>query len=79
MTSLGTSFSISFYFLLREDSNIYDEAIRAFKLHVYPDTPGIECILTDEEWALKNALARVFPGIPQLLCVWHVDKNTLGK
>ena len=47
---LGTSFSIGFCFLLREDSDMYDEAIRAFKLHVYLDNIlGIECILTDEE------------------------------
>ena len=34
-------------------------------------------MITDKEQALKNALRRYFPSVPQLLCRWHVAKNVL--
>src|SRR5436190_7311839 len=39
----------------------------------------IEVLLTDDEDALKNALTAIFPTVPQLLCLWHVNKNVLTK
>ena len=33
----------------------------------------------DDEKALKRAATLVFPTIPQLLCLWHVEKNVLTK
>lgn len=43
--------------------------------------PPPKVILTDQEKAFKKALAVVYPlpFIKQLLCVWHVNKNVLGK
>ena len=35
----------------------------------------IEVILTDDEDALKRALSTIYPDVPQLLCLWHVNKN----
>jgi hypothetical protein len=35
--------------------------------------PGV--LLTNSESALKNTLTILLPDIPQLLCVWHINKN----
>jgi hypothetical protein len=80
VTPLESSFSIGFCFLSTEDEAQYNAAIRAFKTCVWGSLPApIEAILTDDERALKNAFALHFPHVPQLLCVWHVNKNLLVK
>ena len=35
----------------------------------------VEIFLTNDETSLKTAFSQQFPEVPQLLCVWHVDKN----
>ena len=39
----------------------------------------IKVLLTDDETALKNALTAVYPTVPQLLCLWHINKNILTR
>lgn len=39
----------------------------------------IEVFLTDDEAALKTALSVIFPGVPQLLCLWHINQNLRSK
>ncbi|XP_058180076.1 uncharacterized protein LOC131298614 [Rhododendron vialii] len=34
-------------------------------------------ILSDRELALMNVIKVVFPGIANILCVWHIEKNIL--
>ena len=36
---------------------------------------SIQVFLSDDETALKTSLEVIWPGVPQLLCVWHVNKN----
>jgi hypothetical protein len=80
VTPLESSFSIAFCFLSAEDEVQYKAAIRAFKTCVWGSLPApIEAILTDDERSLKKAFALHFPHVPQLLCVWHVNKNLLVK
>jgi hypothetical protein len=36
-------------------------------------------IVIDRELALMNAIKVIFSNIPNLLCVWHIEKNVLSK
>lgn len=36
-------------------------------------------IISDRELALMNAIRVVFPRTPNLLCLWHIEKNILAK
>jgi hypothetical protein len=35
--------------------------------------------ISDQEEALKAAARTLLPGVPQLLCVWHINKNVQTK
>jgi hypothetical protein len=39
----------------------------------------VEVFLTDDDTSLRNALAVFYPDTPQLLCIWHVNKNVETK
>jgi hypothetical protein len=85
VTSINTSFSASFTFLLGEKQEDYNFTIYAFKRHILRD-PNInydvvtlEVIITDNETALKNSFVDLLPVTPQLLYFWHVQKNLLIK
>ena len=39
----------------------------------------IKVLLTDDKTALKNALTAIYPTVPQLLCLWHINKNVLTR
>jgi MULE transposase-like protein len=52
----------------------YCAAVAAFKELVLGDAK-VEVFLTNDDTSLKTALPQHFPEVPQLLCVWHVNKN----
>jgi hypothetical protein len=35
--------------------------------------------ISDQEEALKMSARLLLPGVPQLLCVWHINKNVQTK
>jgi hypothetical protein len=78
VTAVGRTTSIALCFLPAENETTYRKAIHAFKDLVMGDIK-IEVFLTDDEIALKTALSAIFPGIPQLLCLWHVNQNLKTK
>lgn len=78
VTPIGKTASISLAFVTNEEEASYRLAVSAFRELVMGNSP-IEVLLTDDEDALKNALTAIFPTIPQLLCLWHVNKNVLTK
>ena len=78
VTCINTSFSSAWCFLAQETDELYHRALLDFKNLVMGDA-YIEVILTDDEKALKRAATLVFPTVPQLLCLWHVEKNVLTK
>jgi len=78
IAATGETFSIAFCFVSAENDLQYHTAIAAFKALVIGDTK-VEVFLTDDEVALKNALSAVFPTVPQLLCLWHVNKRVQTK
>jgi hypothetical protein len=76
VTSIGRYFSAGFCFLSGEKEDDYDWAIEQFhEAFIDIDPPQVH--ITDNEAALKLALKTRFPDIPQLLCMWHINKNVL--
>ena len=61
-----------------ENETQYRVALHAFKELVMGDIK-IEVFLTDQEDALINAIAGVFPTTPRLLCMWHINKRMQTK
>ncbi|MGA9509007.1 MAG: hypothetical protein WBV55_10340 [Candidatus Sulfotelmatobacter sp.] len=78
IAATGQTFSIAFCFVSAENDLQYHTAIAAFKTLVIGEAK-VEVFLTDDEAALKNALAAVFPTVPQLLCLWHINKRVQTK
>jgi MULE transposase domain/FAR1 DNA-binding domain len=78
VTAVGRTTSIALCFLPAENETTYRKAIHAFKDLVMGDIK-VEAFLTDDETALKTALSSIFPGVPQLLCLWHVNQNLKTK
>jgi MULE transposase domain len=80
-TAIGRYFSIAFCFLNGEKEDDYEWAINQFGNEVLPTIEGSltgpEVIITDNDTALKTVLKYAFPETPQLLCLWHINKNVL--
>jgi hypothetical protein len=75
-------FSVAFSFQSDETEPSYLRSCEAFDELIFQDQLGeqlMEVLLTDNEDALKNAAEEVWPEVPQLLCIWHVNKNVLTK
>ena len=76
-TNLGTFFSAGFCFLRTETELDYYWAVSTFLQKTKAPMPSI--FLSDQEDALKSAMQRLLPEVPQLLCVWHINKNVQTK
>jgi hypothetical protein len=76
-TNLATFFSAGFCFLRNETHMDYHWAVSTF-LHK-TGTPQPRVFLSDHEDALKLAVTELLPRVPQLLCVWHINKNVQTK
>jgi hypothetical protein len=61
-------------FVAVETEVMYQRAVVSFKKLIMGETK-IEVFLTGGDTSLKNALSEVYAGIPQLLYIWHVNKN----
>jgi hypothetical protein len=72
-TNLQTFFSAGFCFLRNETQIDYHWAISNF--FVKTGAPKPHVFISDQEDALKLAAHTLLPGVPQLLCVWHINKN----
>ena len=77
VTCANSTFFSAFAFLRREQDEDYLWAMTKFKLMIGGVTPRV--FVTDCEVALMNALSRCFPESPNLLCIWHINKNVLAK
>jgi hypothetical protein len=76
-TNLQTFFSAGFCFLSNETQADYHWAIANFLLKTGTSLPRV--FISDQEDALKQAAHTLLPGVPQLLCVWHINKNVQTK
>lgn len=76
-TNLQSFFSAGFCFLRTETQQDYQWAISTFIAKTRMPLPRI--FISDQEDALKSAILWLLPSIPQLLCIWHVNKNVQTK
>ena len=76
-TNLQTFFSAGFCFLSSETQADYHWAIANFLLKTGVQPPRV--FISDQEEALKIAARSLIPEVPQLLCVWHINKNVQTK
>nr|XP_011459501.1 PREDICTED: uncharacterized protein LOC105349985 [Fragaria vesca subsp. vesca] len=61
----------------KEEQEDYEWALEMFsKLLGFGDHPL--AIITDRELALMKAIEVVFPMTPNLLCIWHIEKNIVA-
>ncbi len=72
-TNLQTFFSAGFCFLRNEAHIDYHWAVSTFLQKTGATEPRV--FISDQEEALKLAVRMLLPGVPQLLCVWHINKN----
>ena len=78
VTPIGRTASIAMCFIASESETMYRIAVSQFKDLVMGDA-RVEVFLTDDDTSLRNALAVFYPHTPQLLCIWHVNKNVETK
>lgn len=76
-TNLQTFFSAGFCFLSNETHADYHWAIANFLLKTGEQQPRV--FISDQEEALKASARSLLHGVPQLLCVWHINKNVQKK
>ena len=76
-TNLQTFFSAGFCFLSNETHADYHWAIANYLLKTGVQQPRV--FISDQEEALKMSARALVPGVPQLLCVWHINKNVQTK
>jgi MULE transposase-like protein len=76
-TNLQTFFSAGFYFLRNETQQDYYWAVSTFFRKTGVPPPLV--FISDHEDALKSAISELLPTVPQLLCVWHINKNVQTK
>jgi hypothetical protein len=76
-TNLQTFFSAGFCFLRNETQLDYHWAVSTFLYKT--GTPQPRVFISDHEDALKSSARQLLPRVPQLLCVWHVNKNVQTK
>ena len=76
-TNLGTFFSAGFCFLRNETQQDYHWAVSTFLNKT--EIPHPQVFISDQEDALKSAVRELLPPVPQLLCVWHINRNVQTK
>lgn len=76
-TNIQTFFSAGFCFLRNETQEDYHWALSNFLLKTGAPKPRV--FISDQEQALKQAARSLLPSVPQLLCVWHINKNVQTK
>lgn len=78
--SIGSHYTIAFCFMPRETHPDYLWALRCIQRLLYESLDNAQArtpkvFLSDNEEALRSACAEVWPAVPQLLCLWHINKN----
>jgi len=76
VTGMNTTIHVAQAFLRAEKQPDYRFAVDQLKLMMSQfHIPLPQLILVDCEVALLKILENVFPNVPVLLCIWHVEKN----
>ncbi|XP_024196958.1 protein FAR1-RELATED SEQUENCE 5 isoform X2 [Rosa chinensis] len=77
VSSFNTSFYSCFVFMQKEEQQDYQWALEMFS-KLLGDGNHPLAIIIDRELALMKAIQVVFPMTPNLLCIWHIEKNILA-
>ncbi len=78
--SIGSHYTIAFCLMPSETHPDYLWALRCIQRLLYESLDNAQArtpkvFLSDNEEALRSACAEVWPAVPQLLCLWHSNKN----
>jgi hypothetical protein len=76
-SNLDSWFSAGFCFIANEKEEDYLWAVATYLRKTKARTPKV--FVSDQEKALKNAVSTLLPSVPQLLCVWHANRNVQTK
>ncbi|XP_012828030.1 PREDICTED: uncharacterized protein LOC105949290 [Erythranthe guttata] len=74
VTPVGKNFTVAVAFLRHENEDHYTWVLQKLKRLSPPQTLP-SAIVTDRELGLIKALENVFPTVPHLLCLWHINMN----
>lgn len=74
MSSFNKSFYSCFVFMQKEEEQNYVWTLNMFTKLLEDDNHPM-AIITDRELALMNAICVVFPRMPNLVCMWYIEKN----
>ena len=78
VTSLNTSYYITFVFVFKETFEVYKWVVECIKnLYKYFDIPDLNVILIDAHKSLIQAITIVYPLKSHLLCLWYINKNVV--
>jgi MULE transposase domain len=76
VTATNSSFIIGQAFLSAETTEDYEWVLQwLHNYYVKAQLPAPKSISTDKAGGLANAVESVFPGVPHLLCIWHVNND----
>jgi hypothetical protein len=75
VTASNKSFFIGAAFVPSESTEAFRWIlIRLQLIYNKADLPGPRVFITDAARQMNNALKDIFPGIPHLICIWHVNR-----
>ena len=75
-TALNTAFIVGQVFLSSEDTEAYLFALEWLRqIYHFCGLVAPGTVTIDKCDALISALGIVFPQVPRLICVWHINKN----
>ncbi|XP_012833854.1 PREDICTED: protein FAR-RED ELONGATED HYPOCOTYL 3-like [Erythranthe guttata] len=74
VTPVGKIFTVAVAFLRHENEDHYTWVLQKLK-RLFPPQTLPSAIVTDRELGLIKALENVFPTVPHLLCLWHINMN----
>ncbi|XP_012850801.1 PREDICTED: uncharacterized protein LOC105970510 [Erythranthe guttata] len=74
VTPVGKNFTVAVAFLRHENEDHYTWVLQKLKRLSPPQTLP-SAIVTDRELGPIKALENVFPTVPHLLCLWHINMN----
>ncbi|POM76693.1 Uncharacterized protein PHPALM_6041 [Phytophthora palmivora] len=75
-TAMNTTIHIANVFIRQEEQQDYVWALQQLQnLISRHDIQLLQVFYSDAELVLINVVEVIFPGIPHLLCIWHIIKN----
>ncbi|XP_012839916.1 PREDICTED: uncharacterized protein LOC105960297 [Erythranthe guttata] len=74
VTPVGKKFTVGVVFMRHENEEHYTWVLQRLK-RLFPPHTLPSALVTDRELGLLTAIENVFPTVPHLLCLWHINMN----